>query len=313
MGVFLTGGTGLVGQAIASLLSKQEIQPLVLSRNPQQAEKRLGATAHLLKGDPTQPGDWMNEVDGTGVVINLAGENLFARRWSAAFKQRLRESRIQATRNLVQAIEAASRRPQVLLSASAVGYYGPREDDKPLDESAPAGEDFLARLCVDWEAEALRAEELGVRVVLMRLGIVLARNGGALKQMLLPFKLCLGGPVGSGQQWMSWIHVEDVARAVLHAATNEALQGPVNFTAPHPVHNVQFAQALAKQLGRPAAVRTPAWLLRLAMGEVAEVLTTGQRVVPERLLQSGFSFRFEHLAGALADLLGRKAPAGAAR
>ncbi len=304
MRVFLTGGTGLVGQAVVSLLNRQEILSVVLTRNPQQAEKRLGAAAHLLSGDPTRPGDWMNEVDGCQVVVNLAGENLFARRWNAAFKQRLRESRIQATRNVVQAIEAASRRPDVLLSASAIGYYGPQQGDDPLDESAPAGQDFLARLCADWEAEARRAEALGVRVVLMRLGIVLARDGGALRQMLLPFKLCLGGPVGSGRQWMSWIHIQDVARAVLHAMEHEQLQGPVNFTAPHPVHNVQFAQALARQLRRPAALRTPAWLLRLAMGEVAEVLTTGQRVVPEKLLRSGFEFRYEHLAPALAQLLG---------
>ncbi len=313
MGVFLTGGTGLVGRAIVSLLSQQEIQPRVLTRNPQRAEKHLGAAAHLLAGDPTQPGDWMNEVDGCQVIINLAGENIFARRWNAAFKERLRQSRIRATRNLVQAIEAASRRPQVLLNASAIGYYGPQEDDKPLDESAPAGDDFLARLCVDWETEALRAQELGVRVVLMRLGIVLARDGGALKQMLLPFKMCLGGPVGSGRQWMSWIHVADVARAVLHAIGHESLQGPVNFTSPHPVRNVQFAQVLAKQLKRPSVLRTPAWLLRLTMGEVADVLATGQRVVPEKLMQSGFSFRFEYLTAALADLLGRKAASAPAR
>ncbi len=303
MRVFLTGGTGLVGQGVVRLLAQKGTALVVLSRNPDRAEKLLGASAQIVPGDPAREGSWMNELEGCDAVIHLAGENIFARRWSARFKRILQDSRIQSTQNLVQAIAAAARRPQVLLSASAVGYYGPRQDDTPLDEQASPGEDFLAQLCVRWEAEAQKAQQHGVRVALMRLGIVLSASGGALKQMLLPFRLFVGGPVGGGQQWMSWIHGQDVARAVQFLLDHSEISGPVNFTAPEPVRNVEFARTLGQVLRRPARVRTPAWALRLALGQVAEVLTTGQRVVPAKLQRHGFEFLFPRLKPALEDLL----------
>ena len=233
-------------------------------------------------------------------IINLAGASIFGR-WNAAYKQEIVESRIRSTRNLVIALAGGNRR-QLFCSTSAVGYYGPRGDEV-LTEESPQDSDFLARLGADWEAEALKARELGLRVVITRFGIVLGRGGGALGQMAPMFRRFLGGPLGSGKQWFSWIHQGDLARAFSFIAEHPEIHGPVNFTAPNPVRNRDLARALGRALRRPAWLPAPGFMIRLAMGELAESLLTGQRVIPKRLLDAGFKFNFPTIEAALKDLL----------
>jgi uncharacterized protein (TIGR01777 family) len=239
-------------------------------------------------------------------VVHLAGENIFARRWNSEFKELLHSSRVQSTRNIVQAIarqpRTANGQPKVLVNASAIGYYGPHGDEE-LDEASASGDDFLARLCVDWEKEACAVETSGVRVAMVRVGVVLDREGGALAKMLTPFKLGMGGPVGSGKHWMSWVHYADLMGILLLALDHSAASGPLNGTAPQPATSREFAKGLGRALHRPAFMPTPAFGLRIMLGEVSQLLTTGQRVLPKRALQLGYSFRFPNLDAALADLL----------
>jgi uncharacterized protein (TIGR01777 family) len=251
--------------------------------------------------------DAVGDCDG---VVHLAGENVFARRWNAAFKALLRDSRVQSTANVVQALTRNPRtvagQPKVLANASAIGFFGPRGDEL-LDEGSPRGDDFLAGLCVDWEREALKAESVGVRVALVRVGIVLDKAGGVLAKLLTPFKLCLGGPIGwtpwSGQQFMSWIHHADMVGLFLLALDNPEARGPLNGTAPNPVTNRDFGKALGRALHRPAFLPTPPLALRVALGEVVSIIATGQRVVPKRPLALGYSFRFPTIDAALQDAL----------
>ena len=235
-------------------------------------------------------------------VFHLAGESVAEGRWTAAQKARIRDSRVVGTRNLVQGIAQVSDRPRVLVSASAVGYYGDRGEEE-LTESASPGRDFLADVCVAWEKEALAAEKLGVRVVTERTGIVLGAGGGALAKMLTPFKLGAGGPLGNGRQWMPWVHVSDLARLYLHAAEHESIRGPMNAVAPHPVRNSEFTKALGRQLRRPAFMPAPYLGLRLLFGEFAQVLFASQRVVPQVALDTGFTFQYPDIAAALKEIL----------
>jgi uncharacterized protein (TIGR01777 family) len=236
--------------------------------------------------------------------VNLSGEPIAGRRWSAAQKVNLANSRIYSTRAIVDAISRAQFKPKTLVNASAIGIYGPR-DASPIDESAQAGQGFLAAVCAQWEKEALKAEKSGARVVLLRTGIVLDPSGGALAKMLPPFCLGLGGPLGSGEQMMSWVHIDDEVAAIRACLENTALKGPVNLTAPHPVTMKEFARALGRALHRPAAAPVPAFVLKIALGEMSEMLLTGQNVVPRKLQDAGFSFRYPDLDGALKDLLKR--------
>jgi uncharacterized protein (TIGR01777 family) len=260
----------------------------------------------LLAGDPTQPGPWADAVADCDAVVNLAGENLFSKRWSAAFKQVLRDSRIRSAENVVKALARrptkAAGEPKILVNASAVGYYGPRGDEE-LSEDSPPGSDFLAGLCVEWEEAARRAESFGLRVAVVRIGVVLAAGGGALKQMLPQFRAGMGGPVGSGKQWVSWVHVGDVTGILRLALDNPAAHGPINAMSPNPVRNQEFAQTLGHVLQRPAVITTPAFAVRLLLGEVAEVVLTGQRVRPTKLPALGYAYQFPTLEPALADVL----------
>jgi uncharacterized protein (TIGR01777 family) len=287
MRVLVTGGTGFVGVALCRALKGAGHVPMVVSRHPEEA----GETAIGWDDVPAA-------IAASDAVVNLAGEPIAARRWSAAQKARIRDSRVEATRALVAAVAAASTRPRVLVSASAVGYYGAR-DDEPVDESAPAGAGFLAEVCTAWEREAVGAEALGVRVVRLRIGIVLAPDGGALARMIAPYRAFVGGPIGSGEQWMSWVHRDDVTGLVVAALENEGYRGAVNATAPQAVTNREFAAMLGRTLGRPSAVRTPALALRVALGEMAEMLLTGQRVVPRAAETAGYRWRYPELGGAL--------------
>lgn len=306
MRVFVTGGTGLIGTRLIGQLAKRGDQIVALTRRPAAAKERLGAQVSLVEGDPMRPGPWMDAVAACDGVLHLAGENIFAKRWSKEFKELLRSSRVESTRNIVQAVarqpRMANGQAKVLVNASAIGYYGPHGDEE-LDETSPPGDDFLARLCVDWEKEARAAEAAGARVAIVRVGVVLDKEGGALAKMLTPFKLGLGGPVGSGKQYVSWIHHADMVGVLLLALDNPTATGPMNATAPQPVTSRDFGKALGRALHRPAFMPTPAFGLRVMLGEVSQLLTTGQRVLPKRALQLGYSFRFPNLDTALADIL----------
>lgn len=306
MRVFITGGTGLVGTRLINYLLGREDQVVLLSRRADAVRDKFPRCT-IVAGDPTVPGAWQEQVGECDGVVHLAGRNVFDKRWSAAFKQELYDSRVNSTLNVVEALKRKPARadgaPKVLVSASAIGYYGPHGDETLTEESAP-GSDFLSELCVQWEKAALGVESAGVRCVLVRVGVVLDKEGGALAKLLTPFKLGVGGPVGSGKQWMSWIHHADLVGTFVLGLDRGDARGPLNGTAPHPVTNADFGKALGRALHRPAFLPTPAFALRLALGEVANVITGGQRVVPERPKALGYSYKFPTVDSALADILG---------
>ncbi|UCF40992.1 MAG: TIGR01777 family oxidoreductase [Gemmatimonadota bacterium] len=301
MRVFVTGGTGLIGSQLVRQLLERGDECVIVSRSgrdPWDHER-----ARVVRGDPTAPGEWQRAVSGCDAVVNLAGQPIVdpPHRWTAARKRLLRDSRVDTARQVVAAMRAAERVPAVLVSASAIGFYGNRGDET-LDESATSGTGFLAELSVAWEAAARSADDV-TRVVCLRTGLVLDRSGGALAPLVPLFKLGLGGPWGEGSQWWSWIHAADEV-GLIRFAIDADLSGPLNLTAPNPVTVNAFAAALGRSLNRPAIVRAPAFAMRLTLGEMADALLTSQRVVPRRALDGGYAFRFPELDGALADLFG---------
>jgi uncharacterized protein len=298
--VTLTGATGLLGTRLVRRLRERGDEVTVLSRNPERAREALGVDAH--RWDPGAGPAPVEALAGRDAVVHLAGEPI-AQRWSDDVKRRLRASRIEGTRNLVAGIEAADPRPGVLVSSSAVGVYGDRGEER-LTEASATGDDFLAEICVGWESEAARAEKLGLRVVSIRTGVVLDRDGGALEKMLPPFKLGVGGPVAGGRQYLPWIHADDIVRLYLAALDGEDWRGPVNGSAPEPVTNRDFSKALGRALRRPAFAPVPGFAIRALYGEMAVIVTAGQRAVPERATELGFEFRHPDLDEALASALG---------
>jgi uncharacterized protein len=290
----MTGATGFLGRALAAELLAQGCELSVYSRDPARARRKLGGQVAAFSA-------WHDAPTQADAVINLAGEPLIGGRWTAAKKDQIRASRIGTTHGLVQWMSRMQLRPDVLISGSAVGYYG-YSDEQVFGEQDPSGSDFGARLCADWEASARAAEALNVRVCLLRTGVVLHRSGGALKRMLPAFQLGLGGPIASGQQWFSWIHLNDWLAAVLFLLRKNDLSGAFNLTAPQPMRNQEFSQHLANSLGKPCALRVPAFVLKLMAGEGAELLLNGQRVMPNRLLESGFVFARPDLQHALTDV-----------
>jgi uncharacterized protein len=281
-------------------LSKRFDTSLVLfSRNP--GREISTANRQWLAWQPGSSGEWERAIDGADAVINLAGEPIADKRWTARQKLILRSSRIDATQSLVEAIGKSKVKPKILISASAVGYYGPHGDER-LDEQTRPGDDFLARLCVDWESEAKKAESLGVRVCMLRTGIVLAKGAGALKKMVPPFKYFAGGPLGSGQQWMPWIHIDDEVSLIEFLLDCADAHGAFNGTAPNPVTMAEFAHSLGKVLNRPSWVSVPPSVLALMVGEMADMLLTGQRALPDAALKLGFQFKYPQLADALSAL-----------
>jgi uncharacterized protein (TIGR01777 family) len=297
MRVFVTGATGLIGRTLCDALVRGGHQVTVVSRSPDRARLRL-AGVRVVAGDPTSPGPWQEELAHADACVNLAGEPLDAR-WTAARKRYFRASRVDATRNVAEVLAAGG--PGVLVSASAIGFYGDRGDE-PLDERAAPGQDYLAELCVAWEGAAARAASRA-RVVTLRTGLVLARDGGALPRMVRPFRLFAGGPLGDGRFWQSWIHVEDVAGIVALALEDGRASGPLNATAPEPVRNRDLARAIGRALSRPSLLPAPALAIRLAVGEMAGVVLSSQRVLPAKAADLGYRWRFPRLDEALAGLL----------
>ncbi|MEC4668552.1 MAG: TIGR01777 family oxidoreductase [Nitrospirota bacterium] len=304
MRIVVTGGTGFIGRPLCQRLLEIGHSVTVLTRDPATCRIRLGPRVQSVgwQGYREPAGEWAAALDGSDAVINLAGAPIADRRWSAHTKERVRDSREGATMALVEALPKLQRRPDLLISASAIGYYGPRDEERLTEDSA-SGTGFLASLCREWEAAARAAERHEVRVVLPRIGIVLEKEGGALAKMLPAFKLGLGGALGRGIQWMSWIHRHDLVELLVFLLTKE-IRGPVNATAPHPVRNREFARALGQAVRRPAVLRTPGFVLRLMLGQMAEeLLLTGQRVLPQRAESMGFQFRYPTLPEALHAIL----------
>ncbi len=301
MEIAVVGATGFVGIPLLRHLHERGHRVTAVARRLRTPVAALPAAA-FVSADATTAGAWQEELGRAEAVILLAGRSI-AGRWSRQAKEEIRASRIESTRRVVEALRGG--RCRILLHASGVGYYGDRGDD-PLGEEEPPGRGFLAELARDWEAEARRAAEQGVRVVAMRFGVVLGSDGGALARMVPAFRAFLGGPLGSGRQWFSWIHIADLLAAVSFLLEVPALSGPVNVCAPEPVPQREFAAALGRVLGRPSFLPAPALALRLALGEAADLLLGSQRAIPRRLLEHGFRFRYPVLAQALEDLLGRR-------
>lgn len=299
MKLVISGATGFIGSELVSQLARQSHTLTLLSRKPR-AHPR-SANIQWMVWDGGVPGSWQTALDGADGVINLAGEPIAAKRWTAARKQALRSSRIDTTRALVSAIAKANQKPKFLINASAVGFYGPHGDET-LTEESPPGHDFLAQLCVAWEAEANKAKEHGLRVALVRTGIVLGKGKGALAKMVPPFKFFAGGRLGSGKQWFPWIHLDDEAGLIKFLIDNEKAEGPFNATAPNPVTMDEFCKALGKVLNRPSWAPVPASLLSLMLGEMAEMLLTGQRALPAAALKLGYQFKYQNVFDALASL-----------
>ncbi len=302
MKIILSGGTGFIGEALLEKLSVEGHEVILLSRSQKNASALSGAKIHTVAWDARSEGDWMQHVNGADAVINLAGEPIAGGRWTETQKEKILKSRVDSTRILVQAIIQSTAKPRVLVNASAVGYYGnvPSGD---VTEAHPKGSGFLAETCDKWEKEALLAEGHGVRVALIRTGIVLEQGGGALAKILPPFKMFIGGPLGSGDQWFPWVDREDEAGAILFALKTEAITGPVNVAAPDPVTMKEFCRALGRAMHRPSWAPVPAIVLRTLLGEMADLLLEGQKVIPEKLLKFGFNFRFPKLQPALEDIL----------
>lgn len=323
--VIVTGATGAIGKELCRQLIAKGYDVVVFSRNPDAARHAVPDAAAYVAWTASETGAWTGAINGAYAVINLAGANVFARRWSDAYKKEIRDSRVVGTRGLVNAMASAQNKPSVFINGSAIGYYGFR-DDTPLDESASPGDDFLARMCTEWENEALRAEQAGVRVVNVRTGIVLNRSDGglpialrgaspsrpgvlldtdqgALPLMMLPFHFFAGGPILPGSQWFPWVHVVDEVGVIMFALENDEVRGPINASAPEPQTNRDFTKTLGRVMGRPSWLPVPGFALHLLLGPVADMITKGQRVIPAKAQQLGYQFRFPTSEQALRDLL----------
>lgn len=301
MKIIVSGGTGFLGRYVVQRLVKEKHSIVLLSRSGSRHRKYAVPGVQIVAWDARTQGDWIAHIEDADAVMNLAGESIGGRRWTHAQKERILGSRVDATRAIVDALRGAKKRPSVLISASAVGYYGAVEDDE-VTESRRRGEGFLAEVCEQWEKEATKAEGLGVRVVITRTGVVVGKGGGALTRMVLPFKMFVGGPIGSGKQWFPWIHVDDVAGILRLLLQNSTVSGPVNLVAPEAVTMKQFCTALGKATKRPSWAPIPAFVLKLALGEMSSMVLTGQRVVPATVTSLGYNFLFPKLDDALKSI-----------
>jgi uncharacterized protein len=304
MHIVVTGGTGLIGRALCASLYQNGHRVTILTRNARKASQLLGATVMAVEWNGREAGAWEQSLDGADAVINLAGAPIADARWTHARKQLLTDSRVFTTRLLVAAMSRRSSKPRTLISASGIGYYGPN-DDRVLDEGAVRGKGFLADLCLAWEAEALRAAESGARVVLLRTGMVLEQDGGALPKMLLPFRLYVGGPIMPGTQWVSWIHRRDHIGLIQWALMTPSVSGALNAVAPGAVTMNRFCEVLGRVLHRPSWFPVPGLVLQVALGELGTLMTTGQRVNPVKALSGGYAFHYPMLEPALQAILSK--------
>jgi hypothetical protein len=300
MKVAITGATGFVGRRLVERLQEQGHQPLILTRNPAAAQRAF-PTLEIIAYTPTESGSWQQAIAGCDAVVNLAGEPIAESRWTPKQKQEILNSRQLGTQKIVEAIAQANPKPAVLVNASAIGYYGTSET-ATFDETSPAGNDFLAEVCQAWEAEAKKVKDAGVRLVILRLGIVLG-NGGALAKMIPPFKLFAGGPLGTGRQWFSWIHRDDLVNLILEALNRQDIEGVLNATALNPVRMSELCQTLGKTIERPSWLPVPSFALEALLGEGAKVVLEGQQVLPKRTTSYGFEYQYPTLKQALEEIL----------
>jgi hypothetical protein len=303
MKVAITGATGFVGSRLVQRLQEQGHQALILTRNRAAAERTF-PNLEIVSYTPTESGDWQKAIAGCDAVVNLAGEPIAESRWTPQHKEEILNSRKLGTRKIAEAIAQANPKPKVLVNASAIGYYGTSET-ATFDETSPPGNDFLAEVCQAWEAEAQKVKEVGVRLVIVRFGIVLG-NGGALAKMIPPFQLFAGGPIGSGQQWFAWIHRDDLVNLILEALTRPDIEGVLNGTAPNPVRMSELCQALGEVLHRPSWLPVPSFALEALLGEGAKVVLEGQQVLPKRTISSGFNYQYPTVKPALTEILASK-------
>ena len=300
--LLITGGSGFIGSYLVPVLLDHRYEVTVLTRNPDKTEKQFNNRVTVTDYDMEQL-DLLDDQQGFDVVINLAGQRITDKRWTPNVKRQLRESRLLTTLKLIDYFQRTSKKPALFISGSAIGYYG-LQRDQLLDEQASGDSSFASTLCADWEKEAQQAEALGIRTCYLRTGIVLGNNGGALSKMLPAFKMGMGGPMGSGEQWMSWVQINDLVGIIVSIINNVEIKGAVNGTAPNPVTNKVFSSTLARVLKRPAFLPMPAFVLKLLLGEMAEeLLLSGQRVIPKKMLDAGYEFQYAELDDALRDLL----------
>ncbi|KLU64495.1 epimerase family protein [Desulfosporosinus acididurans] len=304
MKVLIFGGTGFVGRNLTVELHANGYQVYVVTRNPSESTNTLEHGVKVIKWDNHSPLTSMNQLPEIDVVINLAGESIGNRRWSKSIKQEILESRIRTTEAIVTAINNRAIQPKLLINASAIGYYGDRQDEE-ITESEKAGEDFLAHVCRVWENEANKVQSDLTRVVTLRIGVVIGKEG-ALSRMAMPFKFFLGGSLGEGNQWISWIHIQDLTSMIRFIIEHQELTGPVNATTPYPMRMKEFCETLGEVLKRPSWLPMPEFLLRIVLGQMADMLLHGQRVIPKKLLNTGFEFKFPKLRSALENAMGNK-------
>ncbi|WP_310412445.1 TIGR01777 family oxidoreductase [Chamaesiphon sp. OTE_8_metabat_110] len=302
MKIAIAGATGFVGSRLVEQLQAQGHEVVIFTRSPQQASNRFGR-AQIVGYSPLQSGAWQESISGCDAVVNLAGEPIAEKRWTPDHKRTILESRQIGTQKIVEAISQSSVKPSVLINASAIGYYGTSETSK-FDETSPAGKDFLAEVCTAWETAAQAVTNTGTRLVILRMGIVLGENGGVLGKMLAPFSAFVGGPIGSGKQWFSWVHRDDVVKLIIQAITDPQMQGVYNATAPNPVTMEVFSQTLGSVMNRPSWLPVPNFALEALLGEGAIVVLQGQQVVPTHTLAQGFDFQYSTIKPALAAILG---------
>jgi len=300
--ILITGATGSIGQNLVQKLSKRGDELTVFTRNPSKAEKLLPSGINILKWDYQIPEDWINHLNNIDIVIHLAGVNLAAKRWNKQYKKLAYNSRVASTRNLVKAVAKVDAKPKAFICSSAVGYYGNRNDDY-LSEDEGRADNFLAKLCADWEKEAAKVEALGLRRVSVRTGLVLNKDEGLLKQMIPSFKLFLGGCLGNGKQWFPWVHIDDIVGIYLHAIDNDKLNGSVNAASPGIVRMEEFSKTLGRVLHRPSFLPIPKFAVKILKGELGNYTTDSQRVMMNKLLKNGYKYKFEDLEETLRDLL----------
>lgn len=300
--VIVTGATGLIGKKLIQALLDRNDEVIIFSRDIKKAKSIFPVVKQFIEWDYHHPEKWKSNLENSDAVVHLAGLNLFAKRWNDGFKKTIIESRQVSTKNLVDVIKSCNKKPKVFISASGVGYYG-NCGDNLITEETSNGNDFLAEVCKIWESESAKVEMANVRSVQIRTGLVLSPEDGALKQMLPAYKLFVGGPLGNGKQWSSWLHIDDIVGIYLHAIDNQSLSGAINAVSPNPVTMKEFAKTLGKVLNRPSFFPVPKFVLRLIVGEAAEVVTASQRVITDKLINSGYEFKFTNLEETMRDLL----------